>query len=294
MNPTFIEHFIPANDGLMLYARDYGSDNPATANAPPVVCLAGLSRNSRDFHPLAVHLSSSSPAPRRVIAVDYRGRGFSERDPDSSRYQLTVEAADVVHVCATLGIDKADFIGTSRGGLILHLLAASHPALLNRVILNDIGPVIELAGLLHIRDYLANPKQFSTWGEVSSSLKEVHGPAFPVLTRDDWDEMAHALYRQHGDHIVADYDPALAEPLKALTMDTPLADIWPLFEGLKPFPLLLIRGENSTILSSETAQEMINRHPNAALFSAAGQGHAPLLHVEGAREAIEGFLEMRG
>lgn len=292
-SPTFIEHFIPAEDGLMLYVRDYGSDNPVAANAPPVVCLAGLSRNSRDFHPLALHLSTSISPPRRVIAMDYRGRGLSERDPDSSHYNLAIEAADVVHICGKLGIEKADFIGTSRGGLILHLLGASHPMLLNRIVLNDIGPVIELAGLLHIRDYLTGPKLFSTWDEVSDSLKTVHGAAFPALASGDWDEMAHALYRRQGDYIVADYDPALAETLKSLSADTPVADIWSLFDGLKPFPLLIIRGENSTILSIETAKDMMNRHPKAALFLAAGQGHAPLLHADGPREAITSFLKMR-
>jgi pimeloyl-ACP methyl ester carboxylesterase len=288
--PVFTEHFIPAEDGLMLYARDYNSADLSAAGLPTVVCLAGLSRNSRDFHRFAVSLSSNGPHARRVVAIDYRGRGLSERDPDSSHYQLPVEAADVAHICAALGIGKADFIGTSRGGLILHLLAASNPTLLNRVVLNDIGPVIELTGLLNIRDYLSSHRQFDDWEDISLYLAHLHGAAFPALSRQDWDEMAQALYRRQGDAIVADFDPALVNGFKDLTLETQLADLWALFEGLKPFPLLILRGENSGLLTMETALEMAHRHPDATLLEVEGQGHAPLLHFSGPRQAIERFL----
>ena len=287
----FTEHFIAADDGLVLYARDYGGDNPIASRQLPLVCLAGLSRNSRDFHQLALHLSSHASSPRRVVAVDYRGRGLSDRDPDSSHYQLPVEANDVVRVCSALGVEKADFIGTSRGGLILHLLATSHPALLNRVVLNDIGPVIELAGLLHIRGYLSDPPRFRQWKDVAGHLKTLFGATFPALSQQDWNGMAEALYRMPGADITADYDPALADALKDLTPGVVLPDIWPLFEGLKPFPLLIIKGENSTILSSETAAEMIKRHPDARGFLAKDQGHAPLLHLDGPREALDRFFQ---
>ncbi|MDQ0319661.1 pimeloyl-ACP methyl ester carboxylesterase [Pararhizobium capsulatum DSM 1112] len=288
--PDFVEHFVGATDGISIYVREYGS-NLRGQTRLPIVCLAGLSRNSRDFHELAVHLSMRKFQPRQVIALDYRGRGKSDWDPDSSHYQLPIEAQDVVKVCEALGIAKANFIGTSRGGLILHLLAATNPALLNSVILNDIGPVIEHAGLLHIRDYLSSPTRFLEWKDAVQNLKHLHGDAFPVLSEENWEAMAYAIYRHDGREIIADYDPALADALKNLNAETSLPDMWPLFEKLTAVPLLVIRGERSTILSGETLAEMIVRHPNATAVLAKGQGHAPLLHLDEPAQTIERFLD---
>lgn len=133
-----------ASDGLMLYVRDYGRDNPATATSNPVVCLPGLTRNSADFHRLAISLSQSVEAPRRVLCFDYRGRGNSAWDNEKSNYNILVEADDILSGCAALGLKHADFIGTSRGALIIMALAAIRPAVLSAVILNDCGPVIEV------------------------------------------------------------------------------------------------------------------------------------------------------
>jgi pimeloyl-ACP methyl ester carboxylesterase len=287
----FTENFVTTEDGLSLYVRDYGNDRPGVQTRLPVVCLAGLSRNSRDFHELAIHLSRRTLQPRRVITLDYRGRGRSDWDRDSGRYQLPVEAQDVVAICTTLNVDKADFIGTSRGGLILHLLAVSNPTLLNSVVLNDIGPVIELSGLLRIRDYLTATNHVLEWNDAVEHLKHLHGAAFPALKGDDWATMAHAIYRQNGREIVPDYDPALAGTLRDLKADTPFPDLWPLFDRLTTVPLLVIRGERSTILSEDTVKEMIHRHPNAKSVIAKGQGHAPLLHLEEPMQAIEQFLD---
>lgn len=158
----FQERFYTSSDGLRLYARDYRPDEAASAGWLPVICLPGLTRNTRDFHPLALLLSRDPTAPRRVIAIDSRGRGNSAWDENKANYNLAIEAGDVIAACTTLGIERAIFIGTSRGGLILHLIAATHPDLLEAVILNDIGPVLEAEGLARIRDYLNNSRRPGT------------------------------------------------------------------------------------------------------------------------------------
>lgn len=287
---SFTERFFSASDGLQLYARDYGHDNLQAKAALPIVCLAGLSRNSRDFHLLAEQLSTHPEKPRRVVALDYRGRGFSAWDPDKSHYQLPIEAEDVLTACAVLDVEPAVFIGTSRGGLILHLLAAMRPALLRGVILNDIGPVVETSGLLQIRRYLEAQPVLQSWDEAAESLKRVHGASFPALGQADWDDMAKAIFREKDGAIVADFDPALIEPLRSISEDSPMADLWTLYEGLKPVPLMAIRGENSAILSPATFAQMAERHPRMRSVAAAGQGHAPLLHRPDLLTEILGFV----
>ncbi|WP_333782887.1 alpha/beta hydrolase [Nitratireductor aquibiodomus] len=139
----FRDVFYSAQDGLKLHARLYGEANPGL----PVVCLPGLTRNARDFHALAEKLSTDATTPRKVIAFDYRGRGLSDNDPDWRRYDVTVEAADIVSGLAAFGVEHAAFIGTSRGGLIIMALAGARPTLMKAVVLNDIGPVVEGDGL---------------------------------------------------------------------------------------------------------------------------------------------------
>lgn len=288
---NFQERRFSASDGLQLYARDYGHDDPRTAASPPVVCLPGLSRNSRDFHLLASKLSTHAEKPRRIIALDYRGRGFSDWDSDKSRYQLPVEAEDVVSACAALDIPRAIFIGTSRGGLILHLLAAMRPDLLAAVVLNDIGPVIEIEGLLQIRKYLEAQPKLRSWEEAVESLKRVHGAAFPALDDTDWRDMAEAIFRKKNGMIAADFDPALIEPLKSMDANTPVPDLWAQFQGFQAIPLMTIRGENSSILSQATVLEMGRQHPDMQSVTAKGQGHAPLLHRTDLLSEITMFID---
>ena len=147
--------FYSASDGLRLHAADYGRSNPATRDRLPVVCLPGLTRNTRDFDDLARLLSQDEKAPRRVVSFDYRGRGLSGWDKDPSRYTIIVEAEDVLNGMAALGLEHAIFVGTSRGGLIMHVLAATRPGVMAAGVLNDIGPVVEGAGLAQIKAYLS-------------------------------------------------------------------------------------------------------------------------------------------
>ncbi|MEY9198000.1 alpha/beta hydrolase [Sinorhizobium sp. CCBAU 05631] len=286
----FREHYFRARDGLRLYGRRYGSEVIGRNAKTPIVCLPGLTRNSRDFHPLAAFLASPDGGAFPVVTLDYRGRGQSERDSDKSRYTIAVEAGDVVAACAHFGISKATFIGTSRGGLILHHLIMSAPALIGRVVLNDIGPVIEIEGLLRIRDYLNAPASPRSWAEAPDFLQRIHGADFPRLGSQDWREMADAIYRDVGGVPIADFDPAIAAQLKGLTGEAVLPSLWPQFEAFAGIPAMVVRGEHSRLLSAATVQEMARRHPGLVAVTAPGQGHAPLLHVDGLKDEIAAFI----
>ncbi len=287
----FSEHYFQSGDGLLLYARIYGHKSFDVGGSLPIVCLAGLTRNSRDFHFLALFLSSPAGGSRTVVCVDYRGRGQSERDPDESHYSIPVETNDVITACRALGIERAVFIGTSRGGLILHLLAQQMPSLIAAVVLNDIGPVIERGGLLAIRDYLNNGGRPQTWEDAPAHLRALHGTEFPVLGEIDWRDMASAIYRDENGYPAPDFDQAIAKHLLPLDANTPLPDLWEPFQALGQYPLLLVRGENSRLLAKETATEMHRRHQRMISVTAFGQGHAPLLHVGDLMRDIAEFLE---
>lgn len=286
---AFEQRWFPARDGLMLHARDY---RPADQDAPgaPIVCLAGLSRNGRDFHQFASLISAHGKRSRRVLALDYRGRGRSGWDENKANYNLAVECEDVLTAMEAFDIARAIFIGTSRGGLILHLLAAAKPELLEAVILNDIGPAIETEGLKEITAYLGRRPEPKDWNDAAGILRATHGSAFPALTQTDWHEMAMAIYTEKDGQIAPDFDPAIATQLRALDFSQPLPDLWPQFDAFTPTPLLAIRGEHSRLLSVATLNEMARRHPAMRRCTARGQGHAPLLHKPDVYAAIADFL----
>jgi len=282
--------FFSASDGLRLHAADYGRDNPATRDRLPVVCLPGLTRNTRDFDDLARLLSTDAKAPRRVVSFDYRGRGQSGWDKDSSRYTIIVEAEDVLSGMAALGLEHAIFIGTSRGGLIMHVLAAMRPGVMTAGVLNDIGPVIEGAGLAQIKAYLSRMPKPKDWTDAAQILAEAHSRSFPALGEADWADFARAIYVEKDGQLVADYDPGLLDGLKGVDFSTPLPIMWPQFEGLGGMPLMALRGEHSTLLSSDTLIEMKNRVPSLQAVTIAGQGHAPILHLSGIPEILTRFF----
>ena len=283
----FSDFFYTAPDGLKLHARIYGETNSGTW---PVVCLPGLTRNARDFHELAIYLSQRADQLRKVIAFDYRGRGLSAYDPDISHYNVGIEAGDILAGLAALNVEEAAFIGTSRGGLIIHVLGALRPAALKAIVLNDIGPVIEAAGLAHIQTYLdPSPKPKSRAAAVEAQ-RVAHGVDFPALAEADWERMVSALYRETDQGLMPDFDPRLVETVAGLDLSKPLPDLWPQFEALVAIPLLAIRGANSKLLSVETLQEMGKRHPGTESITVDGQGHAPFLETGDLPGAIAAFL----
>ena len=284
----FSDFFYPAPDGLRLHARIYGEANSGVG---PVVCLPGLTRNARDFHELALYLSGQAKRPRKVVAFDYRGRGLSDYDPDISHYNVGVEAGDVLAGLSALGIEQAAFIGTSRGGLIIHVLGALKPAMLKAIVLNDIGPAIGTEGIAHIRDYLdRNPKP-KTFTEAVEAQRRVHGAGFPALTDADWARMVAAICRNTDAGWAPDFDPALVDTLAGIDVTKPLPDLWPQFDALNAIPMLAIRGGNSKLLSATTLEEMQKRHPGIETITVDGQGHAPFLETGGLPEGIATFLD---
>ncbi len=289
LSEGFEDFFYSAQDGLKLHARLYGAGHHAAAL--PAVCLAGLTRNARDFHELAVHLSQTARRPRMVVAFDYRGRGLSAHDPDWRRYDPLIETADIVDGLTALGIEQGAFIGTSRGGLIVFALAAMRPTLIRAAVLNDIGPVVEGAGLAQIRAYLQGAPRPGNFDEAVSVQKAAQGQAFPALTEADWARMAHAFYRDDNGKPVPDFDPALVNTLTAVDFARPLPTLWPQFLGLARVPVLAIRGENSRLLAPGTLEEMARRHPDLQAVTVAGQGHAPLLETADLPLRIANFLE---
>ncbi|MBM6594336.1 alpha/beta fold hydrolase [Microvirga pudoricolor] len=280
--------FVSAADGLRLYARDYG---PVAGDALPVVCLSGLSRNSSDFHALALALSQDSRRPRRVLALDYRGRGRSEWSPDWQQYDVRVELNDTSQVLIAAGIEKAVFVGTSRGGLIIMALGALRPDVLAGAVLNDVGPAISPEGLRRIRGYVGKLPQPGTFAEAAEVLRTMSGGQFPNKTGAEWEALARGTWSERDGRLVLSYDPNLMRTLEALDLDAPLPDLWPFFDTLKAIPVMAIRGARSDLLTAETFESMQEAHPGLAAVTVPDQGHAPEFEgelVERVRDFVAG------
>ena len=272
--PGYSSLFVTARDGLKLHARDYGR---LGAPALPVICLPGMARNAHDFHELALALSSDAKTPRRVLALDYRGRGRSEFDKDWRNYDIRVELDDVMQVLVAAGIAEAVFVGTSRGGLLTMALAAARPALIRGVAMNDIGPVIDARGLLRIRGYVGKLPVPRSYAEGVEILKRLADQQFPAFDDEDWEAMARGTWTDRDGAMRADYDPNLMKVLEELDLEAPLPILWDYFAGLNHVPVLAIRGGNSDLLADATLAEMAQRHPDCEILTIPGEGHAPLL-----------------
>ena len=266
--------FCRSTDGLRLHNRLYGAHETARV---PVVCLPGLARTSADFHELAEHLSAHPKHPRRVLAMDYRGRGRSDYDPNPANYDVRIEMQDVLDVMTAAGMHEAIFIGTSRGGLITMGLSAARPAVIRGAVLNDIGPVIEAKGIARIKGYVGKLPPVRDYGEATQLMKRVAGAQFPRLTEAEWAGFAKRTFKQGGGGLVMDYDPQLLVSLAAFDLEKPLPVLWPYFEGLMNVPVLSIRGSHSDLLSEATQVAMQARHPRCEMLTVQGEGHAPLL-----------------
>lgn len=286
MSAQFSDVFCQSADGLKLHAKVIGPDNVAL----PVLCLPGLTRTTDDFDDIARAIATSPSAPRKVVAVDYRGRGLSDYDPDPAKYAVPVELGDVLAIAASLGITRAILLGTSRGGLISMALAAAQPQLLAGVILNDIGPALEMEGLIKIKGYIANPPPRQTWDEAARGLKELFGSVFPSLTDADWMTWAHRAFREKaGGGLERTYDLKLAHTLDGLDPASPLPQVWELFDAMAGVPLMLIHGGLSDLLSVQGVQDMIARRPDIDLVTVPDQGHAPLLADKPTMDRIVAF-----
>ena len=278
-------HFT-ARDGLRLYARHYPAPG---SRLRPVVCLAGLTRNSRDFHDIASVLSSpGQPRPRHVYTLDYRGRGRSAFDPDWQNYQVLNELLDVLDFMTIKGPADAAIIGTSRGGILAMIMAAARPGTIGAVVLNDIGPLIEREGLLRIISYVGRVPLPATWQEAAELARSMNQRHFPAIPGHMWESIARQWYSDEDGRPAHGYDQALNKT--ASVLDGPLPELWPQFKALSRIPAMVLRGEMSDILSAATAQRMQREHPDLTLLTVAGQGHAPLLRDQASILSILDFL----
>lgn len=273
-------------DGLRLFARDCrgtGGDQRL-----PVICLHGLTRNSRDFEDLAPILAAEG---RRVIAPDVRGRGLSERSPDPRRYHPGIYARDIAALLDHERIDRAIFIGTSMGGLITMALAARRLKSIAGVILNEAGPEIDPRGIERILSYAGTGGPFASWQEAADFARSINAVAFPNLNDAEWHVFARRMFRETDGEIVADYDPAIAAVLSKPTprLAKPIAH-W-LFRRLaRKRPTLLIRGDISDVITAPIAARMKTAAPRLEEAVVPGVGHAPMLTEPAALDAVRAFL----
>jgi len=283
--------FVTAQDGLRLHVRTYG---PRLAPSRPVVCLPGLARTAADFHDLASALAADAQTPRRVLVIDYRGRGLSDYDRDPKNYNLAVELGDLLAVLIALDVEPAVFVGTSRGGLLAMLLAAARPTAIAGVVLNDIGPVIEPAGLVRIKSYVGKLPRPKSFEEGADLLRRLFGQQFTKLSDDEWLAWSRRSFKTDKRRLLPNYDVRLARTLDGIDFHRPLPALWREFDALGRVPVMVLRGANSDLLSEETVAAMQARRPGLESVTVPDQGHAPILsggeligHIANFAEACE-------
>ena len=286
MNDETKDYFYSTADGLKLYCRIYPARQPGGTT---ILCLPGLTRNSRDFVALARHLQ-----PRHeVLTADLRGRGLSDRDSDPSRYQLPNYVQDIWSLLDSRGLSRVMVIGTSLGGLIGMVMAATRPTHIAGLVLNDIGPEIDPTGVRRIAGYAGKLPPVASWAEAVAQAKNVYGPALPGLTNAEWLDYARCGYRENANGVpVPDMDPKISEAFKNPSAAAP--DMWPLYALLKGVPMLVIRGAQSDLLSAATVARMVREKPDLTHIEVADRGHTPLLNEPQCVAAIDAFVARHG
>lgn len=274
-------------DGLTLFARDYGG--AAGVARLPVIAIHGLTRNSADFDTIAPLIAQSG---RRVLAVDVRGRGQSDRAPDPMTYSPEVYARDILALMDQSGIDRAVFLGTSMGGLITMAIAAIRARTIAAAIINDVGPEVSPVGLTRIAAYMGQAVEISTWADAADYVKGLNAAALPHYTDADWAAFARRTFREGTEGTpVPDYDPDIAVPIRAAGAKAMVPNLWPFFRRLtRGRPVLLVHGETSDLLSPEVVDKMRKAARKMAYVQVPGVGHAPMLDEPEARAAIFEFL----
>jgi pimeloyl-ACP methyl ester carboxylesterase len=273
--------YFRAQDGLSLYYRDYGNESLA---GTPILCLAGLTRHSADFHELALRFSGR----HRVLAMDLRGRGNSDYDPDASHYTPATYVNDIGHLLTAANCHQVIVIGTSLGGLLAMAMGAAKPTALRAVVLNDVGPEIDPTGIARIQAYVGKASVPTTMAEAAQAMQEIYGIAFPDLSPEDWMKQAEASYRIGNDgNLSLAYDPAIA----TTGGDVTKSNLWPYFNSLRSIPLLALRGELSDLLNAKTFVEMQKQNPDMIAVTVKNRGHAPLLDEPDCLLAIDHFIE---
>jgi pimeloyl-ACP methyl ester carboxylesterase len=278
---AFSEGEWKSDDGLTLHYRDYAGGH----GRPPLLCLHGLTRNARDFEALAERFAGEW----RLIVPEMRGRGHSEYARDAASYSLNAYVADVVRLLRQLDCGSVAIVGTSMGGLMAMTMAARNAWPLAAVVLNDIGPELEPAGLSRIMQHVGQGGSFETWMHAARHLREQGGTQHPGYAIGDWLAFAkRVMVVGSNGRIVFDYDMRIAEPLHASGGTVP--DLWPAFRALGEIPILVLRGETSDLLSAATVKRMQAALPKLRAATVAGVGHPPTLAEPEAQSAIAELL----
>lgn len=279
--------YYTSRDGLRLHARHYSAEG---SGRRAVLCLPGLTRNARDFHILASHLSNPGGHRRDVYVLDYRGRGKSQWDSDWRNYSPYIEMLDVLDFMAMKQLHDVAVFGTSRGGIIAMIMGTLRPTSVGTVILNDIGPVIQPEGLTRIIGYVGKIPVPVDWAEATELTKSINQRDFPKIRDKEWEKFARQLFNDENGAPSSSYDPKLSQAITMLDPDSDIPEMWPQFDALAPIPVMAIRGANSDILSRETLEKMKARHPELVTWEVPDQGHAPLLHDSPTIDAVAHFL----
>ena len=282
---TWQDRFFQSADGLRLHYRDY----PAAAGRVPVLCLPGLTRNCRDFETIAPRIQRS----RRVLSPDLRGRGLSQHDPNWRNYHPGTYVADVAGLLADAGVERVIVLGTSLGGIIAMIMAATTPNAMAGAILNDIGPEVAPEGHKRISSYVGKSAPVRNWAEAAAQSRATNGLAWPDATDEDWLRIARRVYREVDGVPRLDMDPMIGEAVRAAPSGA-APDLWPVFAALQPMPVLALRGATSDVLSQATFDRMAREKPDLETVTVAGRGHAPTLDEPECVGAIDAFLQSCG
>ncbi len=271
------------SDGLSLGYLDEGE-------GLAVLCLPGLTRNCLDFDQVAAAFGERV----RLVRLDLRGRGGSQRDPVYLNYNVLTEGRDALELLDHLGIEKAVVFGTSRGGMIAMALAAFAPQRLAGVILNDIGPEIDPVGIGRIMTYLGVTPPYATLDAAAAAMAEGAAGQFPGVSAAAWRTHLAKNWREMPGGLTLRYDPKLRDAVTEQAETSTAVDLWPWFDALAGVPLLTLRGANSDLLSTATAGEMRARRPDMAYVEVADRGHTPFLDEPEVVAAVDDFLKGLG
>lgn len=276
------DRYFSSADGLRLYYRDYACSE---AGRVPVLCLPGLTRNSRDFESIALRIRRS----RRVLSADLRGRGLSQHDPNWRNYHPGTYVVDVARLLADAGVPRVIVLGTSLGGILAMVIAATASQALAGVILNDVGPEVAPEGLQRIASYVGRNDPVRNWHEAAAQARATYGLAWPEATDEDWMSFARRSYTDVDGVPQLAMDPMIGEAVRAAPAGA-APDLWPVFAALRPIPTLALRGALSDVLSQDTFDRMAREKPDLERVTVARRGHPPMLDEPECVAAIEQFL----
>jgi pimeloyl-ACP methyl ester carboxylesterase len=279
---AWADRWFTSEDGLRLYYRDYQTPAPGRL---PVICLPGLTRNSRDFESLALRLRGT----RRVLSPDLRGRGRSQHDPNWQNYSPLTYVTDLARLFDSAGIGQMVLLGTSLGGILSMMICATSPGRVAGVILNDIGPEVAKEGLERISGYVGRHAPVSTWEQAAAQMRDAYGIALPDATDADWLAFARRSFTEVDGVPRLDLDPGVGEAVRAAPSGA-APDLWPLYGTLRAVPVLALRGELSDVLSEATFARMAAEKPDLVRVTVSRRGHPPLLDEPQSVDAIEAFL----